>query len=47
MGNGIITGADIQELAAKIDSADPCLSGYPTALKAVDYLIKLNSHLSK
>lgn len=47
VGNGIISGADIQELATKIDSPDPCLSGYPSALKAVDYLIKLNRHLSK
>ena len=47
VGNGIITGSDIQELATNIDSSDPCLSAYPSALHAVDYLIKLKNRLQE
>lgn len=46
VGNGIVTGSDRQELAANIDSSDPCLSAYPSAFHAVDYLIQLNERLS-
>lgn len=45
VGNGIITGSDIQELETNIDSSDPCLSAYPSAFRAVDYLIQLHHRM--
>ena len=41
VGNGIIAGETRNELAFRIDSADPCVSGYHGAFNAVDYLINL------
>lgn len=46
VGNGIVSGNSLEELALKIDSPDPCLSAYPSAFKAVDYLVKLKKNLS-
>jgi 6,7-dimethyl-8-ribityllumazine synthase len=46
VGNGIITGSNIEELSTKIHSDDPCLSAYPSAFNAVDYLIKLNKTIN-
>ncbi|MBA2657453.1 MAG: 6,7-dimethyl-8-ribityllumazine synthase [Tatlockia sp.] len=46
VGNGIISGASIEELTHKIESAQPCISGYLAAFNAVDYLIKLKRNLS-
>ncbi len=46
VGNGIITGSTLDELATKIDSQDPCQSAYPSAFKAVDSLIKLKNKVS-
>lgn len=46
VGNGIVSGSSPEELALKIDSADPCLSAYPSAFRAVDYLVKLKKNLS-
>lgn len=45
VGNGIISGASIEELATKIASPDPCISGYSSAINAVDCLIKLKTKL--
>jgi 6,7-dimethyl-8-ribityllumazine synthase len=41
VGNAIVSGTTIDDLATKIDSPDPCLSAYPSAYKAVDCLIQL------
>lgn len=41
VGNGIITGTDLQDLANKIDHPDPCVSAYASAFRAVNYLISL------
>ncbi|CDZ76294.1 6,7-dimethyl-8-ribityllumazine synthase [Legionella massiliensis] len=46
VGNGIVSGNSLDELTLKIDSSDPCLSAYPSAVKAVDYLVKLKKNLS-
>ena len=46
IGNGIISGATIDELALKINSDDPCLSAYQSAFNAVDYLIKLKRNIA-
>lgn len=46
VGNGIISGATIEELSEKIRSPDPCLSAYPSAFNAVDCLIKLRSKIA-
>ncbi|MBI2784791.1 MAG: 6,7-dimethyl-8-ribityllumazine synthase [Legionella longbeachae] len=45
VGNGIISGANLEELATKINSQDPCLSAYQSAFQAVDYLIRLKKKL--
>ncbi len=45
VGNGILVGSSIQELASKIDSDDPCVCAYPSAVNAVDSLIKFRSRL--
>lgn len=45
VGNGIITGKDPQDLAHKIHSDDPCLSAYPSAWHAINYLLKLQQNL--
>lgn len=47
VGNGIVSGSSIDELTAKVTSSDPCLSAYPSAIKAVDTLIKLNAKMSR
>ncbi len=46
VGNGIISGKTLEELAIKINSQDPCISSYPSAFHAVDYLIKLKKNLT-
>ena len=47
VGNGIISGANLEELAVKIDSQDPCLAAYQSAFYAVDYLIKFKQNMVK
>ncbi|QMT59085.1 MULTISPECIES: 6,7-dimethyl-8-ribityllumazine synthase [unclassified Legionella] len=46
VGNGIITGASIEELSENIRSANPCHSAYPSAVNAVDCLIKLKNKIA-
>ncbi|MBA2652822.1 MAG: 6,7-dimethyl-8-ribityllumazine synthase [Tatlockia sp.] len=46
VGNGIVSGASLAELTSKIESKDPCTSGYHAAFNAVDYLVKLKENLS-
>lgn len=46
VGNGIISGATMEELSEKIRSTDPCLCAYSSAFNAVDCLIKLRSKLA-
>lgn len=41
VGNGIISGETLEELATKVDSKNPCQSAYQSAYNAVDYLITL------
>lgn len=45
VGNGIVTGASVDELAMKIKSSDPCLSAYASAFKAVDALIQFKKSI--
>lgn len=45
VGNGIIAGDNLEELIFKINSPDPCLSGYQSAFHAVDYLIRFKKKL--
>lgn len=45
VGNGIISGISIDELAIKIDSDDPCVSALPAAVNAVSCLIQLKNTL--
>ena len=45
VGNGIVSGDSLDELAEKIDSPDPCCSAYQSAFHAVDYLIELQQKL--
>jgi len=47
VGNGIISGDSLDSLAAMVASADPCLSAYPSAFRAVDYLIGLKDKLRR
>ncbi|MDF1678632.1 MAG: 6,7-dimethyl-8-ribityllumazine synthase [Legionellaceae bacterium] len=47
VGNGIITGDSVEDLSASLDSDNPCLCAYPSAFKAVDYLIQLSHQISK
>jgi 6,7-dimethyl-8-ribityllumazine synthase len=47
VGNGIISGANLDELAIKIESQDLCLSAYQSAFHAVDYLIKFKKNMIK
>lgn len=46
VGNGIVTGSSLDELAMKISSDDPCLSAYASAFKAVDALIKFKKDMA-
>ena len=46
VGNGIISGSNLEELDIKLDSHDPCLSAYQSAFDAIDYLIKLKNKLT-
>lgn len=46
VGNGIISGSTIEELSEKLRSSNPCLSAYPSALNAVDCLIKLRNKIA-
>lgn len=46
VGNGIISGSTLDELAEKIDSSDACISAYSSAFKAVDALIRFKQKLS-
>lgn len=46
VGNGIISGATIEELGEKIRSSNPCLSAYPAAFNAVDCLIRLRNRIA-
>lgn len=46
VGNGIIVGETVDELREKIESDDPCVSAYPSACAAVDYLIRFRENLS-
>lgn len=46
VGNGIISGSSMEDLADKINSDDPCLSAYPSACHAVDYLVRLKNNLN-
>ncbi|WP_419418755.1 6,7-dimethyl-8-ribityllumazine synthase [Legionella sp. D16C41] len=46
VGNGIITGASVEELKANVNSNDPCLCGYISAVNAVDTLIKFKASAS-
>lgn len=39
VGNGIVSAMNLEELAAKVASSDPCLSAYPSAFQAVNYLL--------
>ncbi len=41
VGNGIIVGSSATELESKLKSSDPCMSGYASAVKAVDCLLRL------
>lgn len=45
VGNGIISGNNLEDLSAKVNSSDPCLSAYASAFNAVDYLIQLNNRI--
>jgi len=47
VGNGIISGSTLDELAKKIDSSDSCLSAYPSAFRAVDALIRVKQRLAE
>lgn len=46
VGNGIISGISTDDLASKIDSPDPCISAYPSAVNAVNCLIKLRNNIN-
>jgi 6,7-dimethyl-8-ribityllumazine synthase len=46
VGNGILAGESLEALEEKIDSPDPCISGYQSAFHAVDYLIGLQKKLA-
>lgn len=46
VGNGIVSGLSIDDLATKIDSHDPCASAYPSAINAVNCLIQLQHQLN-
>lgn len=46
VGNGIISGSNLEDLSAKVNSLDPCLSAYTSAFNAVDYLIQLRNRIS-
>lgn len=46
VGNGILAGKSLEELAEKIDSPDPCISAYQSAFRAVDSLIELQKKLA-
>ncbi len=41
VGNGIISGMSSDELAQKINSADPCSNGYQSAFNAVHALLQI------
>lgn len=45
VGNGILAGESLEELAGKMDSPEPCISAYQSAFHAVDYLIELQKKL--
>ena len=47
VGNGIISGDDFDNLASNVASPNPCLSAYPSAFQAVDYLISLQKNRGK
>lgn len=47
IGNGIVTGSSLDELDDKINSPDPCLSGYKAAFNAVDCLIEFSEKLTR
>lgn len=46
VGNGIISGSSVEDLAEKIESQNPCLCAYPSAFQAVDYLIQLRKKMN-
>lgn len=46
VGNGIVSGENLEELASHIASQDPCLAAYQSAFHAVDYLITLKKNLA-
>lgn len=45
IGNGIISGESLEELSEKLESQNPCSSGYVSAFNAVDCLINLKNKL--
>lgn len=46
VGNGIVAATSREELEEKILSPNPCLSAYPSAVNAVESLIKLQQRLA-
>lgn len=45
VGNGIISGFDLDDLSDKVKSSNPCFSAYTSAFNAVDYLIQLRNRI--
>ncbi|AUH72454.1 6,7-dimethyl-8-ribityllumazine synthase [Legionella sainthelensi] len=45
VGNGIISGCDLDDLSNKVNSSNPCVSAYTSAFNAVDYLIQLKKRI--
>ena len=43
VGNGIVSGSSLEELANNVSSDDPCVSAWHSACHAVDYLINLKA----
>lgn len=46
VGNAIISADSPEELASKIDNEDPCVCLYPSAFKAIDYLMRMKEKLA-